>query len=138
MENVHDNYAEIAELGAELAHCILTRKPRRETQQRLDQALSEAERRQRETEGLSFFQQWPACVPTPGRLRFASYEARSCLATRALSDGWPGCGSEAICRVRCRRCPKFGLGQSGKCSSSVWFNVRTSSVRIECLAGAGG
>jgi len=45
MENVHDIYAEIAELRAELAHCILTRKERRETQQRLDQALTEAERR---------------------------------------------------------------------------------------------
>ncbi|ETR79473.1 MULTISPECIES: hypothetical protein [Hyphomicrobiales] len=51
MENVHDIYAEIAELRAELAHCILTRKERRETQQRLDQALAEAERRQREAAG---------------------------------------------------------------------------------------
>ncbi|MFC3207574.1 MULTISPECIES: hypothetical protein [Hyphomicrobiales] len=51
MENVHDIYAEIAELRAELAHCILTRKERRETQQRLDQALTEAERREREAEG---------------------------------------------------------------------------------------
>ena len=51
MENVHDIYAEIAELRAELAQCILTRKERREAQQRLDQALTEAERRQREAEG---------------------------------------------------------------------------------------
>jgi hypothetical protein len=51
MEDVHDIYAEIAELRAELAHCILTRKERRETQQRLDRALTEAEHRQREAEG---------------------------------------------------------------------------------------
>ena len=51
MEDVHDIYAEIAELRAELAYCILTRKERRETQQRLKQALTEAERRLREAEG---------------------------------------------------------------------------------------
>ncbi|HEV2575454.1 MAG TPA: hypothetical protein VGU72_27215 [Beijerinckiaceae bacterium] len=51
MEDVRDIYAEIAELRAELAHCILTRRERHETQERLDQALVEAERRQRETEG---------------------------------------------------------------------------------------
>lgn len=51
MEDIPDIYAEIAELRAELAHCILTRRERRETQLRLVQALTEADRRQREAEG---------------------------------------------------------------------------------------
>lgn len=51
MEDIRDIYAEIAELRAELTHCILTRKERRETQLRLDQALAEAERRMRKAEG---------------------------------------------------------------------------------------
>lgn len=51
MEDIRDIYAEIAELRAELAHCILTRKERRETQLRLDRALVEAERRQRAAQG---------------------------------------------------------------------------------------
>lgn len=38
MEDIRDIYAEIAELRAELAHCILTRRERRETQLRLVQA----------------------------------------------------------------------------------------------------
>ena len=50
MEDIRDIYAEIAELRAELAHCILTRRERRETQLRLVQALTEADHRQREAE----------------------------------------------------------------------------------------
>ena len=49
MNNAFDIYAEIGELRAELAECILTRKERAETQARLDQLLAEADR-QRETE----------------------------------------------------------------------------------------
>ncbi len=49
MDNAFDIYAEIAELRAELAECILTRRERAETQVRLDQLLAEADRR-RETE----------------------------------------------------------------------------------------
>jgi hypothetical protein len=48
MEDIRDIYAEIAELRAELAHCI--RRERRETQLRLVQALTEADHRQREAE----------------------------------------------------------------------------------------
>ncbi|MBY3060337.1 hypothetical protein HF263_30490 [Rhizobium leguminosarum] len=51
MEDIRDIYAEIAELRAELAYCIMTRKERRDTQLRLDQALTEAKRRQRAAEG---------------------------------------------------------------------------------------
>lgn len=51
MTKVLDIYAEIAELRAELAHCILTRKERRESQRRLEELLAEAERRSREAEG---------------------------------------------------------------------------------------
>lgn len=47
MTAIHDIYAEIAELRAELADCILTRKERAETQHRLEEALAEAERRSR-------------------------------------------------------------------------------------------
>ncbi|CAA0129215.1 hypothetical protein [Starkeya nomas] len=50
MEDIRDIYAEIAELRAELAHCILTRREHRETQLRLVQALTEADHRQREAE----------------------------------------------------------------------------------------
>ena len=49
MDYAFDIYADIAELRAELAECILTRKERVETQARLDQLLAEADRR-RETE----------------------------------------------------------------------------------------
>lgn len=49
VNNAFDIYADIAELRAELAECILTRKERAETQARLDQLLAEADRR-RETE----------------------------------------------------------------------------------------
>ena len=41
----------LAELRAELAHCILTRKERRESQRRLEELFAEAERRSREAEG---------------------------------------------------------------------------------------
>ncbi|MFC5422714.1 hypothetical protein ACFPOB_24430 [Bosea eneae] len=49
MNSAFDIYADIAELRAELAECILTRTERAETQARLDQLLAEADRR-RETE----------------------------------------------------------------------------------------
>ena len=49
VNNAFDIYADIAELRAELAECILTRKESAETQARLDQLLAEADRR-RETE----------------------------------------------------------------------------------------
>lgn len=51
MTEIYDIYAEIAEQRAELMYCILTRKERIETQRRLDAALAEAERREREAEG---------------------------------------------------------------------------------------
>ncbi|WP_371349453.1 hypothetical protein [Ancylobacter sp. IITR112] len=51
MTKVLDIYAEIAELRAELAHCIFTCKQRRESQRRLEELLAEAERRSREAEG---------------------------------------------------------------------------------------
>ena len=51
MTQVHDIYAEIAELRAELDHCILTRKERAETLRRLDAARAEADRRERERVG---------------------------------------------------------------------------------------
>lgn len=38
-----DIYAEMAELRAELAHSLLTRKERRDALQRLDELLTEAE-----------------------------------------------------------------------------------------------
>lgn len=47
MTKVLDIYAEIAEL----AHCILTRKERRDSLQCLEELLAEAERRSREAEG---------------------------------------------------------------------------------------
>ena len=50
MRDVRDIYQEIAEQRAELMGCILTRKERKETQQRLEAALAEAERRLREEE----------------------------------------------------------------------------------------
>ena len=46
-----DIYTEIAELRAELRHCILTRKERRESLRRLEELLAEAERRRCEEEG---------------------------------------------------------------------------------------
>ncbi len=49
MDYAFDIYADIAELRAEIAECILTRKERAEAQARLDQLLAEADRR-RETE----------------------------------------------------------------------------------------
>ena len=49
MHNTICIHQEIAELRAELAECILTRKERAETQARLDQLLAEADR-QRATE----------------------------------------------------------------------------------------
>jgi hypothetical protein len=51
MTQVLDIHAEIAELRAELAHCILTRKGRAETLRRLDDLLAEVERQHREAEG---------------------------------------------------------------------------------------
>lgn len=45
MTQISDIYAEIAELRAELAHCILTRNERAEAQRRLEAALAEAEGR---------------------------------------------------------------------------------------------
>ena len=51
MNEIHDIYQEIAELRAELSDCILTRKERKETQQRLQEAVAEAERRRGEAEG---------------------------------------------------------------------------------------
>lgn len=50
MRDVRDIYQEIAEQRAELMGCILTRKERKEAQQRLEAALAEAERRLREEE----------------------------------------------------------------------------------------
>jgi len=49
MHNTICIYQEIAELRAELAECILTRRELAETQARLAQLLAEADRR-RETE----------------------------------------------------------------------------------------
>lgn len=51
MTRVLDIYAEMAELRAELVRCILTRKERRESLERLKQLVAEAERGQREEEG---------------------------------------------------------------------------------------
>lgn len=51
MTMVLDIYAEIAELRAELTHCILTRKERRDAQRRLEELLAEAEHRSREAKG---------------------------------------------------------------------------------------
>lgn len=51
MKDIRDIYQEIAEQRAELMYCILTRKERRETQERLEAALAEAERRLRAEEG---------------------------------------------------------------------------------------
>lgn len=48
IRNITDIYQEIAEQRAELMHCYMTRKERREAQHRLDAALAEAERRLRE------------------------------------------------------------------------------------------
>lgn len=51
MTEIYDIYAEIAEQRAELMYCFLTRKERIATQRRLDAALAEAARREREVEG---------------------------------------------------------------------------------------
>lgn len=51
MTQLLDIHAEITELRAELAHCILTRKERRDGLRRLEELLTEAERRGREAEG---------------------------------------------------------------------------------------
>ncbi len=51
MTYIFDIYAEIAELRAELAHCILTPEERAETRRRLEEALEEADRRRGEEEG---------------------------------------------------------------------------------------
>ena len=48
MRDVRDIYQEIAEQRAELMHCPMTRKERKEVQRRLEAALAEAERRLRE------------------------------------------------------------------------------------------
>lgn len=50
MRDVRDIYQEIAEQRAELMHCHMTRKARKEAQQRLEAARAEAERRLREEE----------------------------------------------------------------------------------------
>ena len=50
MRDVRDIYQEIAEQRAELMHCPMTRKERKEAQRRLEAALAEAERRLREEE----------------------------------------------------------------------------------------
>lgn len=47
MTRILDIYAEMAELRAELAHCILTRKERKGSLQRLDELCAEAKHRQR-------------------------------------------------------------------------------------------
>ena len=49
LDYAFDIYADIAELRAELAECILTRRERAETKARLDKLLAEADR-WRETE----------------------------------------------------------------------------------------
>ncbi|MFG1465850.1 hypothetical protein V5F77_23490 [Xanthobacter sp. DSM 24535] len=51
MKTVIDIHAEIAELRAELAHCMLTVKERKETLRQLNDMLVEAERRRTEAEG---------------------------------------------------------------------------------------
>ena len=48
MTHILDIFAEISELRAELASTVLTRAERTETLQRLDAALTEAERRPEE------------------------------------------------------------------------------------------
>ncbi|HQS45147.1 MAG TPA: hypothetical protein PK706_01840 [Xanthobacteraceae bacterium] len=50
MRDVRDIYQEIAEQRAELMHCYMTSKERKEAQKRLEAALAEAERRLREEE----------------------------------------------------------------------------------------
>ena len=46
MTRILDIYAEMAELRAELAQCILTRKERSDALRRLEELRTEAERRQ--------------------------------------------------------------------------------------------
>jgi len=51
MTMVLDIHTEIAELRAELAHCVLTRKERAEALRRLEELLTRTERSGGETKG---------------------------------------------------------------------------------------
>lgn len=51
MTDSFDIHAEIAELRAEIANCLLTREELTEALRRLEELLAEVERRRREEEG---------------------------------------------------------------------------------------